>query len=76
MFNAYVYKLFKIFLFLFESLFPGTAWCGDGHKAKTDDDLGFFKGTDACCRDHDHCPDSIPANSEKYGLENTGLFTR
>lgn len=51
-------------------------WCGDGTKAKEHDELGRFNETDACCREHDECPDGIPADSEKYGLQNTGLFTR
>lgn len=57
-------------------IFPGTLWCGGGDKAKSDDDLGRLKDTDACCRDHDKCKDNILAGEEKYGLENSGLFTR
>lgn len=60
-----------IFLFLL-----GTLWCGDGNKADKRDDLGHFKEPDACCREHDHCFDHIRAGKSKYGLVNTGLFTR
>ncbi|RZB89885.1 Phospholip A2 2 and/or PLA2G12 domain containing protein [Asbolus verrucosus] len=56
--------------------FLGTKWCGDGNISDSYDDLGKFVGTDSCCREHDLCPDSIAADKTKYGLENTGLFTR
>lgn len=61
---------------LLSGSFEGTLWCGDGTRAKSREELGLFKDTDACCREHDECPDGMPAGSEKYGLENTGLFTR
>lgn len=54
----------------------GTLWCGDGDIATKYQDLGYHKLTDACCRGHDNCEDFIPAGEEKYGLQNTGLFTR
>lgn len=55
--------------------FPGTRWCGPGNTANGYEDLGKFKETDKCCRDHDHC-DNIPAGEEKYGLKNNDWFTR
>ncbi|XP_077525069.1 uncharacterized protein LOC144136549 [Amblyomma americanum] len=62
---------------IFKSLFifPGTKWCGAGDVAKNYDDLGPARATDACCREHDHADDSIPAFQTKYGLRNTNLYT-
>lgn len=54
----------------------GTKWCGRGHRADSTDELGYFSKADACCREHDLCPLHIKANHERYGLQNTGLFTR
>lgn len=59
-----------------KAIYPGTRWCGDGDKAKSDDDLGTFEDTDKCCRAHDKCFEFIPAGETKFGLHNTGLFTR
>ncbi|XP_055384533.1 uncharacterized protein LOC129614142 [Condylostylus longicornis] len=56
-------------------IFPGTKWCGPGDIAEGYDDLGIFKETDMCCRDHDHC-DHIPAGEEKCGIENKYYYTR
>lgn len=66
-------KLLNINMYL---LLVGTLWCGDGNKTKSREELGYFDEADACCREHDECPDNIPASGEKYGLQNTGLFTR
>lgn len=57
-------------------LIAGTLWCGGGDKARSNEDLGRFKDTDACCREHDFCQDNILAGEEKHGLINGGLFTR
>ncbi|XP_076281922.1 phospholipase A2-like [Lasioglossum baleicum] len=57
-------------------IFPGTRWCGDGDIAKNEADLGVFKRTDACCRNHDHCNNTIAAQSQAHGLINNGIFTR
>ncbi|KAF2889210.1 hypothetical protein ILUMI_16963 [Ignelater luminosus] len=57
-------------------IFPGTLFCGQDNIAKSPEQLGLFNDTDSCCRDHDHCEQSIPAGEKKYGLSNTGLFTR
>lgn len=57
-------------------IYPGTLWCGDGDIADKNDELGLFKATDGCCRQHDLCNDSITAGQTKYGLLNNGLFTR
>ncbi|KAL3244684.1 hypothetical protein MRX96_047141 [Rhipicephalus microplus] len=62
---------------IFKSLFifPGTKWCGAGDVAKNYDDLGPSRATDACCREHDHSEDNIPAFQAKYGIRNTNLYT-
>ncbi|XP_069679019.1 phospholipase A2-like [Periplaneta americana] len=57
-------------------IFPGTHWCGGGNRARDIEDLGLFRITDDCCREHDNCPDNIPAGESRHGLNNTGLFTR
>lgn len=53
-----------------------TKWCGPGNKAKNENDLGYFKITDACCRDHDLCGDSIKPLGSKHGLRNLSPFVR
>lgn len=55
-------------------IFPGTLWCGQGSKAKSFDELGVFAGPDRCCRDHDHCPDSIMTHETRHGLYNDHQF--
>ncbi|XP_060807318.1 uncharacterized protein LOC106140697 [Amyelois transitella] len=60
-----------------QAIYPGTVWCGDGHSASArSSDLGLFFFTDTCCRQHDACKLYIRAGETKYGLTNTGLFTR
>ncbi|CAH4023645.1 unnamed protein product [Pieris brassicae] len=60
-----------------QAIYPGTLWCGDGHSAQArSSDLGLFFFTDTCCRQHDSCKLYIPAGETKFGLTNTGLFTR
>ncbi|XP_026750602.2 uncharacterized protein LOC113511186 [Galleria mellonella] len=60
-----------------QAIYPGTVWCGDGHSATArSGDLGLFFFTDTCCRQHDACKIYIKAGETKYGLTNTGLFTR
>lgn len=54
----------------------GTLFCGQDNIADNSGELGLFSTTDSCCRDHDHCKHGIPAGEKKYGLSNTGLFTR
>lgn len=49
---------------------------GDGDVAKNKRDIGYFYLTDSCCRSHDLCPVAIDAQDTKYGLKNTGKFTR
>ncbi|RZB40304.1 Phospholip A2 2 domain containing protein, partial [Asbolus verrucosus] len=53
-----------------------TKWCGDGSIATSQNDLGVFAAADRCCREHDHCAESIEAGGSKNGLVNPGLFTR
>ncbi|CAB3365345.1 Hypothetical predicted protein [Cloeon dipterum] len=57
-------------------IFPGTKWCGQGNIATSYADLGYYQETDMCCREHDYCPDFIPAGKTKYGLKNTAPYTR
>ncbi|XP_063979721.1 phospholipase A2-like [Diachasmimorpha longicaudata] len=56
-------------------IYPGTKWCGQGNKAKNDSDLGRYKRTDSCCRDHDRCPDKIKGGTSKHGIQNNGTVT-
>lgn len=55
-------------------IYPGTLWCGQGSRAHSFDELGVFAGPDRCCRDHDHCPDSIGAHGTGHGLRNDRLI--
>ncbi|XP_043524489.1 phospholipase A2-like [Frieseomelitta varia] len=57
-------------------IFPGTKWCGSGNIASNPDDLGKYSETDACCRNHDMCPDVIEAHGTKHGLTNPSFYTR
>lgn len=63
-------------LFCFCLLFTGTLWCGDGNHAKNANEIGLFRNTDICCKQHDQCPAFIRSGSEFKGLHNNGLFTR
>uniref|UniRef100_T1JK18 Phospholipase A2 n=1 Tax=Strigamia maritima TaxID=126957 RepID=T1JK18_STRMM len=56
--------------------FPGTKWCGPGSRAANFSDLGDESETDKCCREHDHCPESISGYSWKHGLHNPTPYTR
>ncbi|XP_067255054.1 group 3 secretory phospholipase A2 [Chanodichthys erythropterus] len=56
-------------------MIPGTLWCGSGNKATGFTDLGIFEETDNCCREHDHCKDTIDSFSYNYGVFNTNIFT-
>lgn len=60
----------------FKLIMPGTKWCGDGNNANHINDLGTFHKTDACCRDHDLCPEMIHPGQTKYNLTNNGIITR
>ncbi|KAG8232716.1 hypothetical protein J437_LFUL013309 [Ladona fulva] len=57
-------------------MYPGTKWCGPGNRANGPNDLGLFRNADSCCRQHDQCPDFISPGETKYGLTNTGRFSR
>lgn len=57
-------------------IFPGTKWCGAGNIAENEDDLGVYRDTDKCCRNHDLCPDIIEGHQTKYNLTNPNFFTR
>ncbi|XP_043087611.1 group 3 secretory phospholipase A2 isoform X2 [Puntigrus tetrazona] len=56
-------------------MIPGTLWCGSGNKAMAFGDLGVFDDTDKCCREHDHCKDTIASFSYNHGVFNTNVFT-
>uniref|UniRef100_A0A672SPP7 phospholipase A2 n=1 Tax=Sinocyclocheilus grahami TaxID=75366 RepID=A0A672SPP7_SINGR len=56
-------------------MIPGTLWCGSGNKAMDFVDLGVFEDTDKCCREHDHCKDTIASFSYDHGVFNTNIFT-
>ncbi|XP_072515284.1 group 3 secretory phospholipase A2 [Salminus brasiliensis] len=56
-------------------IIPGTLWCGAGHSALNFSDLGMYEKTDMCCREHDHCKDSISSFEFNYGVFNTNIFT-
>lgn len=62
-------------VYLLSTSFIGTKWCGLGDSAENPDDLGIFKQTDMCCRDHDNCYDWIHAKETKYNLTNPREFT-
>ncbi|XP_015418385.1 PREDICTED: group 3 secretory phospholipase A2 isoform X2 [Myotis davidii] len=49
---------------------PGTLWCGFGDSARNSTELGVFRGPDLCCREHDHCPQSISPFQYNYGIQN------
>lgn len=57
-------------------LFLGTLWCGAGDVAQSEEELGYFKDTDECCRIHDNCKLKIFPGRVSYGLRNIGLFVR
>ncbi|XP_056631489.1 phospholipase A2-like [Diorhabda sublineata] len=57
-------------------IYPGTKWCGVGNIADNENDLGFERETDKCCRQHDNCPDVILGHQTKYNLTNPNFFTR
>ncbi|XP_030625829.1 group 3 secretory phospholipase A2 [Chanos chanos] len=56
-------------------MIPGTLWCGSGNEAASYFDLGVFEKTDMCCREHDHCKDTIGSFEYKHGVFNTNIFT-
>ncbi|XP_051973883.1 group 3 secretory phospholipase A2 [Xyrauchen texanus] len=56
-------------------MIPGTMWCGSGNRATDFSELGVFQETDNCCRDHDHCKDTIASFSYNHGIFNTNIFT-
>lgn len=61
---------------VFKKLFLGTKWCGSGDVAKDKNDIGYFYLTDNCCREHDLCDHVLEPGDEKFGLKNSGKFTR
>ncbi|XP_043287658.1 phospholipase A2-like [Venturia canescens] len=55
---------------------PHTKWCGEGNIAKDVNDLGLFRQTDACCRDHDLCQAIILPGRSFGPLNNTETYPR
>lgn len=55
-------------------IFPGTKWCGKGNISSPEEELGMFRGTDKCCRQHDHAVDSIEPRSTKHGIVNPHVW--
>ncbi|KAK8401991.1 hypothetical protein O3P69_001228 [Scylla paramamosain] len=56
-------------------IYPGTKWCGTGNVAEGLDDLGSLKEVDACCRDHDLCPDDLEPGQTRHNISNESPFT-
>ncbi|KAG7322510.1 hypothetical protein KOW79_013856 [Hemibagrus wyckioides] len=56
-------------------MIPGTLWCGSGNKASDFSDLGLFEETDKCCREHDHCEQTIASFEFGFGIFNSNFFT-
>ncbi|XP_004645572.1 group 3 secretory phospholipase A2 [Octodon degus] len=54
---------------------PGTLWCGVGDSAGNSSKLGLFQGADLCCREHDHCPQTISPLQYNYGIRNFRFHT-
>ncbi|KAK1156622.1 group 3 secretory phospholipase A2-like [Acipenser oxyrinchus oxyrinchus] len=54
---------------------PGTLWCGRGSAAQHFTELGVFHQADLCCREHDHCKETISVFKIKYGIFNHYLYT-
>ncbi|XP_072495896.1 protein PROCA1 [Notamacropus eugenii] len=50
--------------------YPGTLWCGAGNNAESYEQLGEYKETDRCCRDHDQCQHVIYPFTIDYGHHN------
>ncbi|CAD6240995.1 GSCOCG00009051001-RA-CDS [Cotesia congregata] len=61
---------------MINTFYSGTRWCGDGNKASNYEELGLFKHTDACCRQHDNCPLGIGSGKSLGLLLNNAGFTR
>ncbi|KAH1011958.1 hypothetical protein HUJ04_001224 [Dendroctonus ponderosae] len=57
-------------------IYPGTKWCGPGDVAANYSDLGYFKKEDACCREHDNCPQYLMKGQCQQGICNNSPYTR
>ncbi|KAG6921338.1 phospholipase A2 group III, partial [Chelydra serpentina] len=55
--------------------YPGTLWCGAGSNADSYEQLGEHRGTDKCCREHDHCQHVIHPFTYQYGYRNLRWHT-
>lgn len=67
---------YKKLTFLFTFLQKGTKWCGAGNIADDYDDLGEFRFTDKCCREHDHCKDIIEGYQTMHNLTNNRFYSK
>jgi len=56
-------------------IYPGTKWCGTGNVAEDLNDLGPLADLDACCRDHDLCPDDLEPGQTRHNITNDSPFT-
>lgn len=56
-------------------IYPGTKWCGTGNVAEGLDDLGSLREVDACCRDHDLCPEDLEPGQTRHNITNDSPFT-
>ncbi|XP_022669813.1 acidic phospholipase A2 PA4-like isoform X2 [Varroa destructor] len=60
---------------LISGIYPGTKWCGAGHRAKNYFDLGLEVELDKCCRAHDHCPIKVGPWALGFGGRNWAFYT-
>nr|XP_022908824.1 acidic phospholipase A2 PA4-like [Onthophagus taurus] len=57
-------------------IFPGTLWCGKGSKAESYHELGVHKKEDECCREHDHCANTLQPGECIENVCNNSPYTR
>lgn len=57
-------------------IYPGTKWCGPGTTAIDFNDLGRRTEEDKCCREHDHCANTLAPGECRRGLCNRHTITR
>ncbi|XP_044596773.1 phospholipase A2-like [Cotesia glomerata] len=73
--SSFLTKIRSIIRSPFQPIFPGTLWCGAGSLAESDDDLGLFQYTDACCREHDKCPLNLASGESISNIRNIASVT-
>ena len=47
-----------------------------GDIAQGYNDLGEMRDVDACCREHDSCPETLAPQQTKYNITNPTKYTR